>query len=229
MHHPKGGGSKRNAPPTERRRENATTTQRKCSKEEVEKQHTQRMKVEGTTTRRKTEESTPTLFWLVVASSSTKKRYFLTQVMLPSSCSSGWYCRAPLLWAVELLLLQKETKLSYLHNVEQMDIFFPAETYCSGNLGTSWQEASIQNNEAPALQIIPNVTFSWAGQKGWIVVRNHGMWPSHQRSHKGVTKFSGQSTLDCITCFAVSCAGARANKVDTMASAAKFFGFTSKT
>ena len=33
---------------------------------------------------------------------------------------------------------------------EQMHIFFPAETNSSGDLGTSWQEASTQNNDAPA-------------------------------------------------------------------------------
>ena len=32
---------------------------------------------------------------------------------------------------------------------EQMDIF-PAETHSSGDLGTSWEEASIQNKDAPA-------------------------------------------------------------------------------
>ena len=46
-----------------------------------------------------------------------------------------------------------------------MDILFQAETQSGGDLGTSWQEASIQNNDAPIHQIIPNVMFSWAVDK----------------------------------------------------------------
>ena len=53
--------------------------------------------------------------------------------------------------------------LSLPRTTEQMDIFFQAETFSCGDHGTSWQGASIQNHDAPALQIIPNVMFSWAG------------------------------------------------------------------
>ena len=40
---------------------------------------------------------------------------------------------------------------------------FQSETYSSGDLSKLWQEASTQNNHAPALPIIPIVMFSWAG------------------------------------------------------------------
>ena len=60
-----------------------------------------------------------------------------------------------------------------------MDIRSQAETQSSGDLGTSWQEASTQNSNVPAPQIITKLMFSWAVYMSGLTERKSGMWLCH--------------------------------------------------
>ena len=82
--------------------------------------------------------------------------------------------------------------LSLKKTPQHMDILSQAETQSKGDLGTSWQAGSTQNNDAPAPQSIPKVMFSWAGYMGG------------PRLHQEVTNFSWQWARSWFTYFAVS-------------------------
>ena len=57
--------------------------------------------------------------------------------------------------------------LSLPKTPEQMDILSQAETQSSGDLGTSRQEASTQNNDAPAFPSHPKCDVLVGGLQGW--------------------------------------------------------------